>query len=385
MTWKVRIFAILAGLSLPASIAAAQHPPAATPNNFEQLLQAAETARDENRDDDAIRLFQRALSQQPESEQALWYLGTIFYEKGQYAPARDALRQFMTIRPDAGPGWALLGICEFELKEYPRARDHLRRAMSQGVGDRKELAQPLLYDLAALLNRFERYDESMALLAFGSLEKSLAEPAGLAGLRMPFLPAELPPDRRELVEIAGKGVLAMQAEHYEEAGSAFKHLVAEYPKEPGVHFLYGAYLVKQDPDEAVHEFERELEISPFHVVARVRLAEQLIARGEFDRALQLAQQAIKLDPKRASAHAFAGEALIGKGNVAEGIKELEIARAADSSVSRVHWDLMRAYASAGQKQEAEREKQAMEKLLHGDASNAVREPASSSRGSPAPQ
>jgi tetratricopeptide (TPR) repeat protein len=368
LTWKLRLFVIVAGLSLPASIVAAQHPLGATPQTFEQLLRAAEAARDENRNDEAIRLFQRALSEQPESEQALWYLATIFYEKGQYAQARDALRQFMTVRPDAGPGWALLGICEFELREYPRALDHLRRGMSQGIGDRKELAQPLLYDLAALFNRFERYDESMALLAFGSLDTSLTEPAGLAGLGMPLLPGELPADMRAPVEIAGKGVLAMQAEHSEEAGSAFKQLVAEYPKQPGVHFLYGAYLVKQAPDEAIHEFERELEISPFHVVARVRLAEQMIDRGEFDRALDLARQAIKLAPKRASAHAFAGEALIGKGKVADGINELETARAADSSVSRVHWDLMRAYAAAGRKQEAEREKREMEKLLHGDAS-----------------
>jgi lipopolysaccharide biosynthesis regulator YciM len=107
----------------------------------------------------------------------------------------------------------------------------------------------------------------------------------------------------------------------------------------------------------------------------VRLAEQLIARGEFDRALQLAKQAVQLDPKRASAHAFAGEALIGKGASAEGIQELETARAADPSVSRVHWDLMRAYAAAGRKEDADREKQEVQKLLHADASSPSQEPA----------
>jgi predicted Zn-dependent protease len=192
----------------------------------------------------------------------------------------------------------------------------------------------------------------------------------LAGLRLPLLPAEIPPDRRELVDLAGTAVMALQAERADEAESAFKRLIAAYPNEPGVHFLYGAYVARQHPDEAVPEFEREMQISPFHVLARVRLAEQFIARREFDRALEFARQAIQLDPKRASAHAFAGEALIGKGNAAEGIKELETAEAHDPTVSRVHWDLMRAYAAAGRKEEAKREQQEMKKLLDSEGSNA---------------
>ena len=348
-------------------MAAGQETSAASQQSSDQLLQAAEKARDENRDEEAIHLFRRVLSEQPEAEQALWYLSTLLYEKAEYAEARDVLRQFMTIRSDAGSGWALLGMCEFNLREYPRALDHLQRAMAQGSGDSTELAQAVLYHLEILLTRFERYDESLALLAYGEPDSSLTEPAGLAGLRLPFLPAELPLDRRELVDLAGTAVLASQAEHNEEAESAFKRLIGAYPNEPGVHFLYGAYLARQHPDYAVPEFERELEISPFHVLARIRLAEQLIAKRDFNRALALAQQAIKLDPKRASAHLFAGEALVAKGDPVEGIKELEIARDGEPSVSRTHWDLLRAYASAGRKEDADREKQEIEKLLRNDS------------------
>jgi tetratricopeptide (TPR) repeat protein len=330
------------------------------------LLQAAEKARDENRNDESIRLFRRALSEQPESEQALWYLGTMLYEKEQYAESRDVLRQFVTIRPDAGPAWALLGLGEFQLREYPRALDHLQRAMAQGMGDRKELIQSVFYHVVVLLSRFERYDDSIdmlvKMLSSGPPDPALAEPAGLAGLRLPLLPAEIPPDRRELIDLAGRAALAMQTQHYEEAESEFKRLVADYPNEPGVHYLYGAYLVQLHPNESVAEFERELEISPSHVLARVRLAEQLIAQRDFDRALTLAQQAIKLDPKRASAHMLAGEALLAKGNAGGGIKELETARDIDPSVVRAHWDLLRAYIAAGREKDADREKQAIEKL-----------------------
>jgi len=365
---RVLAIASILACAIPASVAAAQASSAAPHQTFDQVLQAAEKARDANRDDDAIRLFRRALSQQPDSQEALWYLGTVLYEKGQFADARDVLRQFMTIRPDAGPGWALLGHSEFQLREYRRALNHLQRAMSVGMGDRNELAQSVFYETAVLLTRFEHYDDSMdmllKMLASDARDQALIEPAGLAGLRLPLLPSEIPPDRRELVDLAGRAVLAMQTQHYEEADKEFKQLVSAYPDEPGVHFLYGAYLAQLHPNEAVPEFERELEISPFHVLARVRLADELIAQGNTDRALALADQAIKLDPKRASPHMLAGEALVAQGNTAAGIQQLETARADDASVARIHWDLLRAYASAGRKDDALREKQQIEKLYN---------------------
>ncbi len=362
----VLLLAALAACACSASAIASQGAPVASRQSFDQLLQAAEKARDENRGDESIRLFRRALSEQPESEQALWYLGTLLYEKEQYAEARDVLRQFVTLRPDAGPAWALLGLCEFQLRAYPRALVHLQRAMAQGMGDRKELAQSVFYHVVILLTRFERYDDSMdmlqKMLSSGPPDPALVEPAGLAGLRLPLLPAEIPPDRRELVDLAGKAVLAMDTQHYEEAESEFRRLVTAYPNEPGVHFLYGAYLAQLHPNEAVREFERELEVSPSHVLARVRLADLLIAQRDFDRALALVKQAIKLDPKRASAHMLAGEALLAKGNAGDGIKELETARDIDPTVVRAHWDLLRAYTAAGRKEDADREKQAIEKL-----------------------
>jgi len=382
---KVLVLAIasLAACAFCAPIAAAQQAPAASKPSasklspskpsLDQLLQAASKARDENRDEEAIRLYRRAVAEEPESEEGLWFLGTLLYEKEQYAEARDVLRQFLTLRPDAGPGWAFLGLSELQTRDYSRALDHLQRAMAVGMGDRKELIQLVFKDVVVLLTRFERYDDSLNMLLKmldgAAQQPDLIEPAGLGGLRLPLLPAEIPPDRRELVDLAGRAVLALQTQQYDEAKSEFKRLVTAYPNEPGVHFLYGAFLLQLQPNEAVPELERELEISPTHVLARIRLAEALIAQRDYDRALALAQQAIQLEPKRASAHMMAGEALLAKGQSDEGIKELEIARAGDPAVSRTHWDLVRAYKAAGRKEDADREKKEIEKLYHSNSSS----------------
>jgi tetratricopeptide (TPR) repeat protein len=386
---RVLLIAFLALTVAPWPAASGQSVPSSNEQSFDQLLQSGAKAREENRDDEAIQLFRRALAAKPDSEEALWYLGSMLYEKEQFPEARDVLRSFLTLRSDAGPGWALLGMSEFQLREYPRALQHLQRAMAQGMGDRKELMQSVFYEVAILLTRFERFDESMdilqKMLASGVSDPALVVPAGLAGLRLPYLPTEIPPDERDLIMLAGKAVMALQTQHEAEADLEFKRLVEAYPNEPGVHFLRGAYLSELHPDEAAPEFERELAIAPSHVLARVRLGQQLVTAGELDRALVLAQQAIQLDPKRASAHLIAGEALIAKGDQVNGTRELEAARDDDPTMGRVHWDLLRAYAASGRKDDAGREKREIEKLYHGNSPSRSQSLGDSAHDSASPQ
>lgn len=370
------IAVLLAALILVGCLATAIAQQAGSRNvpvTFDELSQSAEKAFNESRDDDAIRLSRLALAKQPEWEQGLWYLGALLYQKQEYREARDVLRHFMTIRPDAGPGWALLGFSDYQLREYARALEHLQRAMGAGMGERQELVQSVFYHVAILLTRFERYDDSMdmleRMLADSPGNDSLTQAIGLAGLRMPLLPAEVPADRQELIQRAGAAVVALQTKHFEDAALKFRELATEYSSEPGVHFLYGAFLMHTDPDGGIREMRRELEISPSHVLARVRMADQFIAQREYDQALDLARQAIQLDPHRASAHMLAGEALLAKGDSEHGITELESARDRDSSNNRTHWDLLRAYTAAGQKDKASREKQEIERIAGGNSAS----------------
>lgn len=334
--------------------------------SFEPVSREAERAREENRDDDAIRLYRAALTQRPQWDQGLWYLGTLLYEKEQYADALDVLRRFMTLRPDAGPGWALVGMSEFQTRQYAKALNHLQLAMSHGMADRTDMIESVFYSVAVLLTRAERYDDSMSILIAmvksGQDPKPLIEPTGLAALRMPFLPAEIPADRREMVRQAGGATLALEAQRRDEAGKLFRGLTEQYPNEAGVHFIYGAFLLDENPELGVKEMKKELQVSPSSVPARLRLAEEYTKEQKLELALPLAQEAVKLDPKRASAHMMLGEVLIAKSDSTGGIQELETARQQDPETVRIHWDLLRAYTSAGRSDDAKREKEEIEKL-----------------------
>src|SRR5215510_1010266 len=110
-------------------------------DDFSALSTAAENARVAERDDEAIPLYERALALKPAWKEGLWYLGTLFYQRGRYPDACDLLRRFLASEPKAGPGWALLGLSEYQTREYTRAFDHLQKAMQLGMGDRKDLTQ----------------------------------------------------------------------------------------------------------------------------------------------------------------------------------------------------------------------------------------------------
>ena len=146
-------------------------------------------------------------------------------------------------------------------------------------------------------------------------------------------------------------------------------LETRYPEEPGVHFLIGAYLLRERPDEGIKELKREIEISPSHVPARIRLAEEYIKRQDVDQGISFAQQALKLEPRNGLAQMILGEGLVAKGDPASGIRELEIARDSLPDEIRIRWDLFRAYTAAQRPQDALREKGEIERLSKQDAAH----------------
>ncbi len=344
---------------------------ATQPAAFEQLSREAAAARDGNRADDAIRLYRQALAIRPTWDQGLWYLGTLLYEKDRFAEAEDVLRRFVAVDADTGPGWVLLGLSEFQTREYDRSLDHLQHGLAFGLGDRTAMNRSAWYFVAVLLTRAERFDESMDLLfdvrRIGPPSKqptdSIIDAAGLAALRLPLTTGEISPERRAVIELAGKAAWTLYGAHkQEDAEGLLKQLVTEYPAEPGVHFLYGAILMDSRPEEAIAEMRRELEISPNHIPSRVRLVEKYLRENKPDEALPLARQAVALNPDTSASHLALGEVLAHQKDYPGAIVELEIARRQSPAVVRIRWALSRAYSGAGRAEDAAREADEVKKL-----------------------
>ncbi len=362
MSW--RVLAVVFVLAIPGI--SQSRPARASAPSFEQLSRAAQDAFNAKRDSDAIRLYQQALKIKPDWDEGLWYLGVVFYEKERFADCRDVLRHFVAQNPDHAPGWAVLGLSEYKTREYPRALRHFDRALSLGLSERKDLATSVYYYKAALLIRLQQFQDGLViatrLTEMGQPQDRLEALAGLAALEFAFLPEEIPPDRRELVKMAGAGTLALLAQRRDEAEKYFKKLVDDYPKEPRVHYQYGVLLLGDRLPEGLQEMQKELAIIPSSILPRLRLAEYYANQSQPELARPYLDEALKLDPQNPTGHVLLGEVLAKLGDNDGAIRELELAKTLSPEKGRVLWALMRVYIAAGRTDDANRVKAEIAKL-----------------------
>ncbi len=80
----------------------------------------------------------------------------------------------------------------------------------------------------------EQFEQALETLgefaAEGNDNPRVIEAMGLATLRMPLLPSETPPERREMVLMAGRASYMMATRNTASAEKAFQALVARYPR-----------------------------------------------------------------------------------------------------------------------------------------------------------
>lgn len=353
----VAIFTAIA----PALLLRATEPkrPASASAQFERLSKQADTAREQNKLDDAVKLYRQALKLKPAWKEGWWYLSTLLYDQDQYPDARDAFRKFTALDPKVGPGFALLGLCEFQTKDYPQALAHLNQGRRLGI-ESEQMKTVVLYHVALLLIHFEQFEAAgQILLGFalrGEVTPAIVEAAGLAGLRKPLLPPEIAAEDHELIKQAGSALAAAGARKVAEAGEQFSQLAARYPATPNVHYLYGSFLLPSDPEAALREFHREIELNPKHVPSLVTVSMEYLKEGDAAKGLPYAERAVQAEPQSFAAHAALGKVLAESGPVERAIQELEAAERLAPDSPQVRIALASAYAKVGRKEDAARER-----------------------------
>jgi predicted Zn-dependent protease len=334
--------------------------------DFDQAVKTADEARAAGRLDDALALYGKALQMRPNWPEGWWYAGTILYDKDRYPEARDAFRNLVALDPQRAFGWAMLGLCEYETREYDRAVISLQRSRSMGLSTNREIESVARYRAALLYIRFEQFEYAYEILSEfvreGYENPKVVEAFGLAMLRLPFLPNEIPPDKREQVLIAGQAGYNMAAHRRDETKQAFSQLLAKYPETPNVHYAYGVYLLKQDADAALQEFQHELKSSPSHVPSMLQMAFEYFKRNEFETALPLAEKSVQLAPKMYAGRNVLGRVLLELGQTDRAIAELEAGIRLAPESPEMHYALARAFTRAGRKEDAARERATFQQL-----------------------
>ncbi|HEY2933154.1 MAG TPA: tetratricopeptide repeat protein [Acidobacteriota bacterium] len=365
--FRLRVVALFAILAATGAEGGPQAGTAGKPSGvstssdgFAKVVARATAAREQDRIAEALSLYEQALKIRPRWEEGIWYLGTMLYDQDRYDEARDWFRRLVALKPKNAPAWALLGLCEFQTREYPKALADLKRARFLGIRPDDQLASVARFHTAILLTRFEEYEMAYDVLREFARDQnensSVIEAMGINTLRMPYLPVEVPPDKREQVLLAGRAAFDMAARRVQNARSSFQELVSRYPQAPNVHYAHGVFLLTENSDAALEEFKRELGLNPSHVPAMLQIAFELLKRGSNKDALSFAEDAVRLAPNLFPARNALGRALLETGDVAGAVKQLEAGVDLAPDSPEMRFVLARAYARAGRKDDAARER-----------------------------
>ena len=331
----------------------------ADPAGFAPLVKQAESARAANDLDQAVTLYKRALALKADWIEGWWGLGTACYDLDRYAEANDAFRRVLAKDDSDGVTWVFKGLTSFKLKRYDEALSELTQARRRGVTASREISEAARYHTALLLTRNEDYEQALAVLSDFGLEGNdsprIIEAMGLATLRMPILPDDLPGTRRELVMMAGRAQYFMAARLLQASQNAFETLATRYPDTPNVNYAYGVMLAGEQPEQAIERFKRELKVSPTHVLAKIQIAFAYIKRSEFAEAKPWAEQAVQEAPTQFIAHNALGQVLLATGDVEGAVRALENAVKLAPDSPAMHFALARAYRAANRGADADRE------------------------------
>lgn len=351
------VTAILLTLANPPSWA--QQPAAAT-EKFEQVAAQAEQARNAHRVEEAVDLYRKALELRPRWDKGWFNLGTLLYDRDAYAEAVQAFKEVTNLNPKIGTAWAMLGLSEFKLGRHDDALTHIRQARKLGISADSNLKSVMSYNEGLLLMNKGDFEGAQRML--GSLSKEgvgsqeLIIALGLSVLRI--RPAELPSIEetiRAAVPRAGWAEHLAAQKKLSEASAEYERLTIDFPKTPNVQLAYGRHLRDNgEMERAAPVLQRELENNPRNWLARLLIADTKLKLKDYAGGVPHAEEAIKLRPQLPLGHYLLGSLLLGIGETARAITELEAARAGEPNDSKIYYALGSAYARAGRKEDAER-------------------------------
>jgi tetratricopeptide (TPR) repeat protein len=340
---------------------------------FDDYAARAASARDANDLPRAIDMYQQALRLNAQWSEGWWFLGTLLYDADRYAPARDALARCVDLQPKMAPAWGLLGLSEFQTREYDHALQHIQRSLADTRME-PQMVRVLRYHEAVLLAHAGEFDKALGKYAWFAGDDappaSLLAAIGIAALREPLLPDDIPADRRELFEAAGQTLWRAMAHDDAQTANAFAQLLRRFPASAGVHALVGSYLQFAPPGKAAAWFRHELETEPGNFADATMLACLLLNQGDAAAALEWATRAAQEAPRLSMAQYALGRALAETGDVAKSTEHLELAVQLDPENIDNHIALASAYSRAGRTVDARAERSRTMELSGGAASHA---------------
>lgn len=310
--------------------------------------------------------YKRALALDPHWTDGWWTLGTLAYDLGDFALSRDALGHYLAVMPKEATAWALKGLAEFELGQANSSLADLTQARALGVTTERDLRTLVDAHALSLLNTLGRFQDAFHLVqqlcAAPPVPSQVVFLAGLTSFRISTAEAGIPASQKQLISQTGQAVCDATANRWAEADHEFTRLLNAYPSAPQLHYLYGCFLLADNPSKGLDELKAELSISVQHVPALTQIALEYERGGEPSQALEFARRAVAIDSSNPQAQFALGKALADLRRTSEAIAHLRRALQLSPSDRSVLWALASAYEASGERNAAARMRWQLTKL-----------------------
>jgi len=268
-------------------------------------LEKAQLYRSQNKNSQAIALYQQALEQNPRNIELIYNLGISYQEERNARAAIACFEKIIDLAPDFAPAYANLGISYYKNNQLPEALAMLSKAVSY---DHHATVAKLYLGLCYARNE----DYTKAVDLFYDVQKQ--EPdnfkayhyAGTALKKMgktelaleQFLKAhELNNQHiKNLFEIGNAYNILSQNQ---QALEMYLKVLAQNPAMYAALYNIGYTLKKEGYyEQAITIYQRAIDIKPDYALAHCGLAAALLTMGDFERGLQEYEWRWKSSPEK---------------------------------------------------------------------------------------
>jgi tetratricopeptide (TPR) repeat protein len=333
---------------------------------LERYFQEGEKALAEGRFDEAAKAYEELSQLDPKTAEVHAKLGLIYYQLGRFAEAIPSFRQALKLKPGLPGADVIMAVCLSELGHYSEALPGLEKGFrsSSDASLRRLIGLQLQRSYVGLQRYSKAAEITLELDRTYPDDPEVLYHAGrfygdFAFLKMQKL-ARVAPDSVWMLQATGEAHESRG--HYDLAIREYRKVLAMEPGRPGIHFRIGRAILsgsrEAGQNEALKEFEQELELDPTNAGAAYETGEIYRKLGELDKAQRFFGIAVKHDP------GFE-EALVGLARVLTELKEpekalphLKKALSLDSENEVSHYQLSLVYKAlgnlAGQQEELEK-------------------------------
>jgi tetratricopeptide (TPR) repeat protein len=323
------------------------------------LKSGAVRAQAAGKDDLAAGLYAQALAQDPAWTEGWWKYGGLLYESRQFQQAGVAFGHLTQLAPQNSLGFAMLGMCEYELGDWSNASLHLNKALVHG-GLPPEIANGAMYEYGLVLMR--QKNRNGALIALRLLQHTAPDypnlvPAfGSAELGMDQIPASGTGDA-EAVSLVGQAAVAVLQLRPQDAEKLYRQVIQQHPQLPFAHLCLALFLENLGR-HAEAEDELKLETSVNHVSpdAWIWLARFALARRDREQTRIYAAEAIKRAPNDGLPYLLLGKSYVLDQKWEKALENLQKAEALSPDSYEVHYALVTVYGALHDDQAADSER-----------------------------